>query len=259
MKYIINYLIFTLCLALTSFVQAEQKVIYVMSSGGFTAAYQRLAPTFEAETGYRLITSYGASTGGAADSIPSRLARGERADVVILSRKGLDKLTAMGFILPESRTDLGISAIAMSVRAGSDVPDISTVSSFKEALLNAESIAFSASVSGTYLSTEVFPSLGIWEQIKSKSTRVVSERVGAVLARGEVQIGFQQVTELLPFEGITYVGLIPSSLNKHTSFSAGIVKSGSHIPAGILISYLSSPRSHSAIKATGMQIPPTPR
>jgi molybdate transport system substrate-binding protein len=141
----------------------------------------------------------------------------------------------------------------MAVRAGAAVPHISTVEAFERTLLEAESIAYSASASGTYLSTELFPRLANAELIRGKSIRVVGERVGAVVARGEAEIGFQQVSELLPIEGITYVGTIPDEIQKVTVFSAGITtKARNKDAAKALIDYLASTEAAPIVARTGM-------
>lgn len=234
--------------------QAREVELNVMSSGGFTAAYQVLAPAFTEATGVRLETVYGASMGGAPESIPSRLERGEPADVVILASAGLETLIADGKVRADSRVDLASSLVGMAVRAGSPVPDIGDVEALKRVLLEADSVAYSASASGTYLSTELFPRLGIAEELQQKSLRVVGERVGAVVARGEAQIGFQQVSELLPIEGITYVGPIPDEVQEVTVFSAGITTRCENVEAATaLIAYLASPQSSPAIAETGME------
>jgi len=233
---------------------ADIREIRVITSGGFTAAYNILAPEFEQATGIMLITSFGASSGGAPDSIPSRLSRGEAADIIILSRSSLDRLTDSGEVVPESRVDLVRSLIGLAVRAGATTPDISSTESFVEALLAAESIGYSASASGTYLSTELFPRLGIWEEIEPKSKRILSERVATVVARGEVQIGFQQISEILPIEGIDFVGPIPSTVQKVTTFSAGITTRAENLrDAQALIDYLSSVEVAGAITDTGLE------
>ena len=177
--------------------------IRVMTSGGFTAAYDELTPQFERATQSKVLTAYGASQGGAPDSIPSRLQRGEPVDIVILAGPALDELIKQGKVVPGSRVDLVRSSIGMVVRKGAPKPDISTVEALKRTLLEAKSIAYSASASGVYLSTELFPRLGIAEQIKAKSKRIESERVGTVVARGDAEIGFQQVSELLPIAAWT--------------------------------------------------------
>ena len=143
-------------------IEPEQSLreVKVITSGGFTAAYNILAPVFEKETGIKLSTEYGASSGGAPDSIPVRLERGEDFDLVILSQSSLDNLARLGHVRPESRKDLVRSSIGMAVREGAPVPDISSPEKFRNVIFAAESIGYSASASGTYLSTVLFPDLG---------------------------------------------------------------------------------------------------
>ncbi len=231
-----------------------QGQVHVLTSGGFAAAYDVLAPRFEAATGARLVTAQGASTGGAPDSIPARLARGERHDVLIMSQAGLNELTARGLVRPDSRVDLASSSIGMAVREGAPVPDISTPAAFRAALLAAESIGYSASVSGTYLATELFPRLGLAEQLAPKSRRIVSERVAAVVARGEVEVGFQQVSEILSIAGAAYAGPIPAEYQRITTFSTGVMTQARNAAGGRrLIDYLSSAAVAATVAATGLQ------
>ena len=240
-------------------VAAESQVettrdVAVVTSGGLAAAYDVLAPRFREETGIRLVTSYGASTGGAPDSIPARLERGERFDVLIMSQAGLDALSERGLVRPDTRVDLASSSIGMAVREGAPVPDISTPEALAETLLAAESIGYSASVSGTYVSEELFPRLGLAEQLAPKSRRVVSERVAAVVARGELEIGFQQVSEILSIEGAAFVGPIPDEYQRVTTFSAGVTADAEN-PDGAqrLIDFLASPEAAPTIAETGLE------
>lgn len=232
---------------------AAQRELRVITSGGFAAAYDILEPLFEQETGIDLITEYGSSSGGAPDSIPVRLERGELFDVVILSRSSLDNLAAEGKVAADSRIDLVHSTIGMAVRSGAPHPDISTPDAFIETLLSAESIGYSASASGTYLSTDLFPRIGLWNQLESKSTRVLSERVGSVVARGDVAIGFQQVSEILPIEGADFVGEIPAEYQRITTFGAGITaNAGNASDARRLVEYLTSSQAAPIIASTGL-------
>jgi molybdate transport system substrate-binding protein len=228
--------------------------VHVMTSGGFTAAYNELTPQYESATRDKVLTAYGASMGNAPDSIPSRLERGEPADIVILAAPALEELIKQGKVVPGSRVDLVRSTIGMAVRAGAPKPDISTVDALKRTLLDAKSIAYSASASGTYLSTELFQRLGIADQVLPKSKRIVSERVGSVVARGDAEIGFQQVSELLPIEGIDYVGPLPAEVQKVTVFSAGIVVGAKEPEAAkALIRYFTSADAAPVISKTGLE------
>ena len=228
--------------------------VHVLTSGGFAAAYDVLAPRFEAATGMRLVTAQGASTGGAPDSIPARLARGERFDVLIMSQAGLNELVGRGLVRADSRVDLASSSIGMAVREGEPLPDISTPEAFRAALLAAESIGYSASVSGTYLATELFPRLGLSAELGPKSRRIVSERVAAVVARGEVEVGFQQVSEILSIAGAAYAGPLPAEYQRVTTFSTGVMAAARN-PAGgqRLIDYLSSAEVVPTVAETGLQ------
>lgn len=228
--------------------------VNVISSGGFTAAYRELTPEFERATKHKVVTAYGASMGGAPDSIPSRLLRGEPADIVILAGPALDELIKQGKVVAGSRIDLARSSIGMAVRSGAPKPDISTVDALKRTLLESKSIAYSASASGTYLSGELFPRLGIADQIKDKSKRIVSERVGTVVARGDAELGFQQISELLPIAGIDYVGPLPAEVQQVTVFSAGIAAGARELDAAReLLKFLSSPAAAPVITKSGME------
>jgi len=228
--------------------------IRVISSGGFTAAYQQLIPLYEQASQNKVITSYGASIGNAPDSIPSRLARGETFDIVILADAGLETLVKEGKVIPGSRVDLARSVIGMSVRKGTPKPDISTVDALRQTLLNAKSIAYSASASGTYLSTELFQRLGVADQIKDKARKIFSERVGTVVARGDAEIGFQQVSELLPFKELDFVGPLPNEVQQTIFFSAGLMTGAREAEAARhLIRFLASPAAAPIVRGTGME------
>src|SRR5262249_42622702 len=180
--------------------------VRVMISAGFYGVYSELGPAFERASGHHLITTRGPSMGDSPESIPTRLARGETADVVILDGGMADELGQRGLVRADSKVTLARSLIGMVVRAGADKPDISTVDALRKTLLSAKSIAYSDSGSGTYLSTTLFPKLGIAEQIAGKTRKVrgppSGEPVAAVVARGEAEIGFQQVSELIHVPGI---------------------------------------------------------
>lgn len=232
---------------------AAAQEIKVMTSGAFTAAYRELVPEFEHKTHFKITTSYGASMGGAPDSIPLRIDHGEPVDVVILARQGLDDLIKRGKVVPASCVDLVRSETGMAVRAGAHKPDISTLEAFKRTLLEAKSIAYSDSASGVYLSTELFQRLGIADQVLPKAKRTPGQ-VGVAVARGDAEIGFQQISELLPVPGIDIVGPLPPGAQKVIVFSAGIAV-GSHQPdpARKLIEFFASPAAIPAIKKSGLE------
>ena len=223
-----------------------------MTSGTFTAALLELAPGFERATGHHVVAAT-TTMGVGENSIPSRLQRREPADVVILDDDAMRQLIADGAVVAASRTPLARSGIGMAVRAGTPKPDISTVEALRRTLLAASSIAYSSSVSGRYLTTELFQRLGIAEQMASKSRRIEGERVGAVVARGEAELAFQQTSELLPVPGIDYIGPLPSDVQRVSVFSAGVTAhSRNRDAAGSLIRFLASADVAATVSATGL-------
>jgi molybdate transport system substrate-binding protein len=238
---------------------AASAPVHVMTSGGFTAAYNDLRPAYEKQSGRTVQTAYGASMGNASDAIPTRLGRGEPADVVILARDALDALVKAGKVVPGSQVDLVRSSMGMAVKKGAPRPDIATVEALKRTLLAAPSIAYSASASGTYYETEMLKTLGIESQVMPKSRRILSERVGTVVARGDAALGLQQVSELLPIEGIDYLGPLPPEVQRVTVFSAGIATASTQPEAARdLIRYLQSPAAAPTIRKTGLEPIPAP-
>jgi molybdate transport system substrate-binding protein len=235
-------------------VRADADEIRVLTSGAFTAALRALTTEFERATKNTVVTTYGASMGDAPDSIPRRLQRGEAVDVVILAGQPLDELIAQGQVAAGSRVDLVRSRIGMVVRAGAPRPDISSVDALTRTLLDAKSIAYSSSASGVYLSKELFQRLGIADQIRGKSKRIDSGPVGAVVARGEAEIGFQQISELLPVPGVDYVGPLPPGAQRVTVFSAGVAaRAKAPDAARALIAFLVSSAAAPAIRKSGLE------
>ncbi len=228
--------------------------ITVMTSGAFTAAYLELIPRLELLTKKKIVTA-ATSIGTGWNSIPSRLRRGEPVDVVIVADAVLLGFIKEGLVLAESYTPVGRSAIGVAVRAGAPKPDISSVDTLRRTLLQARSIAYSASVSGDYVSTELFNRLGIADQVAGKTRRIEGgERVGAVIARGEAEIGFQQISELLPVPGIEHVAPLPPEVQKVSVFSAGVVARTSDPKAAhALIGFLASPEAAHAITKSGLE------
>ena len=250
-----SWLILGLSLALSILLcnVASAAEIRVITSGAFTEAYKQLIPMYEQASGHKVISAFGASIGNAPDSIPSRFARGEKFDIAILSEGGLEALVKEGKLSQGSRVDLARSQIGAAVRKGTPKPDISTVEALRQTLLNAKSIAYSASASGTYLSSELFPKLGVAEQIKDKAKRILSERVGTVVARGDAELGFQQVSELIYFKELDFLGTLPESVQQTIFFSGALVEgSREQEAARHLLRFLSSAAVADLVRATGL-------
>ena len=234
--------------------------VHVMISAGFYGAYSELGPAFERASGHRLVTTRGPSMGDSPEAIPARLARGESADVVILDGGAADELGRRGLVRAASKVELARSLVGMVVRAGAAKPDIGSVEAFRSTLLAAKSVAYSDSGSGTYLSTTLFPQLGVADQLAGKSRKVrgppAGEPVAAVVARGEAEIGFQQISELIRVPGVTFVGAIPAELQPGFSFAGALASNARQPEAGsALVRFLASPAAAPAILKAGLTPP----
>jgi molybdate transport system substrate-binding protein len=227
--------------------------VRVMISGGLTAAYKALVPEFERATGHTVLTAYGPSMGTTVNAIPIRLERGEPADVLIMVGYALGDLVKQGKVIADSRVDLVKSPIGVAVKAGAPKPDISSADAVKRALLAAKTVAYSDSASGVYVSTEMFDKLGIKDAMKGKARQIPATPVGEIVAKGEAEIGLQQISELKPVSGIDIIGPLPDDLQKITVFSAGIANVSKEPDAGkALIKFLASPAARAEIVSSGM-------
>jgi molybdate transport system substrate-binding protein len=228
--------------------------LHVVSSGGFAAAYKVLAPDYEQKSGDKLVVGWGPSMGDTPDTVPARLKRGEKLDVVIMVGYALGDLIKDGKVIGGSRLDLARSGIGVVVRHGAPHPDVSTVEALKQTLLAAKSIAYSDSASGVYIGNEMFKKMGIADQVAGKARMIPAEPVGAVVARGDAEVGFQQISELKPIKGIDLLGPLPAEVQKYTVFSAGIV-SGSDQPkaAAALLAFLASSYAQPAVAESGLE------
>jgi molybdate transport system substrate-binding protein len=237
---------------------ASAAEVRVMISGGLTAAYNALVPEFERQTGNKVLTAFGPSMGTTVNAIPVRLERGEPADVLIMVGYALGDLVKQGKVIADSRVDLVKSPIGIAVKAGAPKPDISSADAVKRALLAAKSVAYSDSASGVYVSTEMFEKLGIADAMKDKARKIPATPVGEIVARGDAQLGLQQIAELRPVAGIDIVGQLPPDLQKITVFSAGIATVSREPDAGrALIKFLASPAARDALIKSGLDpIPP---
>jgi molybdate transport system substrate-binding protein len=231
--------------------------VHVMISAGFYHVYSELGPAFERTSGHRLVTTRGPSMGDSPEAIPTRLARGETADVAILDGGAADELARRGLLRADSKIELAHSLIGMVVRAGAAKPDIGSVEALRSTLLAAKSIAYSDSGSGTYLSTTLFPKLGIAVQVAGKSRKVrgppSGEPVAAVVARGEAEIGFQQISELMNVPGTSFVGALPAEVQPMFSFAGALTNTVREPDAArALIRFLASPAAAETISKAGL-------
>jgi len=225
----------------------------VLISGGFSGAYERLLPEFERTSGIKVKTGSGASQGDGPQTIGAQLARGVAADVVILSREGLDGLIAANRIAAGTDVDLAQVGIGIAVKAGSAKPDLRDVEAIKQALLGAKLVAVPASTSGIWLTSDLFPRLGIAQRINVK----VSPRgagAAAMVAAGEADLAVLPVSEVLHATGVELAGVFPPEIQFIQTFSAAVTAGSSEIQAGKrLIEFLSSARAAEAIRSSGLE------
>jgi molybdate transport system substrate-binding protein len=187
--------------------------VRVMSSMAVREALTELAPRFERESGHRVLAQW---VGGA--DIGKRLRAGDACDLVIMAAAGVDALAKEGLVAAGSRVDLVRSRIGVAVACGAPWPDITSAEAVRRAVENAKRVAYSSGPSGVYLA-EVFKRWGIGSAKLHQTTPGMA--AGEVVARGEADLAFQQVSELLPVKGIDIAGPLPPDLQLVTVFSAG--------------------------------------
>ena len=227
--------------------------IKVIISGGFSSAYEQLLPEFEQSTGIKVTTGSGASQGDGPQTIGAQLARGVPADVVILSREGLNDLIAAKRITAGTDVDLGRTPTGVAVRAQAPKPDLGTVKAVKRLLLNAKVIAIPGSTSGIWLTTDLFPRLGVAGKINVKVIARGSE-MAAMVATGDADIAIMPVSEILHAKGVDFAGPLPDEIQFVQTFSAAVTASSNDIPdAKRLIAFLSSAHASDAIRKSGLE------
>jgi molybdate transport system substrate-binding protein len=223
--------------------------IKVFSTGAFKEALGVLAPTFGKSSGHSVVTIPGST-----DEIIKRLSAGETLDVVIAPIPLVEQMMLRGVLIPDSRVDVAKSGIGVAARMGAPRLDIGSSEAFKKTLLDAKSIVLSAGVSGVYLNG-LFRKWGIADQIRSKSiTLPGAVPVAAALVRGEVEIGFLQVSELLPVKGIQFLGPLPADIQEMTVVAAVLSKTlGAADAAKAFARFLKSPEASLVVKKTGLE------
>lgn len=228
---------------------ANAAEISVLSTAGPKEAYIELVPQFEKATEHKVATTWAGTL-----DVQKRMAAGEVFDLVISSGTAIDEFIKQGKLVQGSRVDLAKSGVGIAVKKGAPKPDVSTTDALKRALLSAKSIGYSTGPSGVYLAG-LFQRLGIADDIKSKLKQTPSGvMVGSLIASGEAEIGFQQVSELVHYAGIDYIGPLPADIQLTTVFSSGI-HSGAKAPdaAKALVKFLTSPQAAPVYKKGGME------
>jgi molybdate transport system substrate-binding protein len=228
--------------------------VKILSTTAMKTVLEQLAPQFEQEGTHTLDLTFGPSGG-----LTKRVADGEAADVLICAQPEISELGKQGRISFTSGI-LARSKIGVAVRKGAPRPDISSPEAFKRALIAAKSVAFSDPARGgasgvTFV--KILEKLGIAAEVMAKAKLTAGGPgglVGAMLSRGEAEIGVQQIPELVSFEDIDFVGPLPDELQAPTAYVAAIPVNAAHADAAkALIAFLATPGAIAAIKARGME------
>jgi len=221
--------------------------IDVWATAALRQAFQVLVPQFERDSGYKVAMHWVPTV-----DLMNRLKAGEVTDLVISTAGNIAELTSVGVLGRESWIALAKSGVGVAVRAGAAKPAIGNADALKRTLLAAKSIVYSTGPSGVYM-IQLIERLGITEALKPKVKQVKGEPTGAVVARGDAEIGFQQISELLPVRGIDIVGPLPSEVQEITIFSAGVhVKAKAPAPASAFARYVAAPAAGAVLKQTGL-------
>jgi len=232
---------------------AELKIV---GGSAIEPVMKLLVPGFESASGHRVVVDFNAAIG----EMTARVQRGEFADVVIVSGAQIDALEKSGRVTSGSRTDLAKVGVAVFVRKGAPKPDVGNVEAFRRAMLDAKSIGYNDPAAGAPVSLYLiglFDRLGIGEPMKLKTVafKQRSERFGAV-ARGDVEIGFNQVSEIIAVPEVDLVGPLPAEIQNYTLFAAGVVNDTKEPEAArAFIRYVSSPENRPIWKERGFEAP----
>jgi molybdate transport system substrate-binding protein len=229
---------------------AQAADITVLATPGVKEAYLALVPIFERASGNKVATTWA----GTAD-VMKRMKAGEVFDAVILASNSLEELTDTGKLMAGSRADFARSLVGVAVRKGSPKPDISSPEALKKTLLAAKSIGISSGPSGVYL-TGLFDRMGLLAELKPKfRTPPSGANIGELVAKGEVEIGFQQVSELIHYPGVDFIGPLPAAVQQTTVFSGG-VHAGAREPdaARDFLKFLSAPEHAAVLRKHGLDL-----
>jgi len=234
-----------LILATASVLHAAE--VKVLASAALKAAYLEMQPEFERSTGHRLVTVWAPTA-----EMAKRVGSGEAVDLVIMATDRIDELIRSGRIVAGSRVDLARSGVGIALRAGAPRPDLASVDAVKRALLAAKSIAYSTGLSGVYV-VELFQRMGIADELKPKLKQVQGVPIGEIVARGEAELGFQQMSELLHVAGIQSTPL-PDEIQHTIYFAAGVPAAAREPEAArALARFFTTPDAALAIRKTGLE------
>jgi molybdate transport system substrate-binding protein len=221
--------------------------IKVFSGGAMRVLLIEAAPLFESASGIKVDVRFALSS-----VLKKEIEDGAIFDIALLPRPELDALALHGGVVPGSQTDITRSAVGLAVRAGAPKPDIATVAAFKSTLLAARTVGYSDGPSGAYV-TDLLQRLGIAQEMKPK-IRLTSGPVAELVAKGEAEIGLQQIVAILPVKGADFVGPLPSELQNIIVYAAGLSSRTTNKQAARqFIAFMATPQVINLIRAKGME------
>ena len=246
--------LFALCALSLASTGAFSKELVVFSAGAVKTALSDLGPKWELRSGHKLRITY-----ATAGELRQKLAAGEMADVIIMPLEGFPAAEKSGVIVTTSRLDLGAVGIGVAVKAGAKLPDLSSEESLKRALMDAKSVTYmdpARGTSGKHFDEVVLPKLAIRDAVRAKTVFGEGGIIADKVARGEVEIAFHQMSELLPVPGITIAGVLPPSIQKTTVYSGALMtKAASPMEAAALLAFLGSADGRAVFLAKGFGAP----
>jgi molybdate transport system substrate-binding protein len=224
--------------------------IKVLSSIATREAYNELVPQFERTSGHTVTTTWA----GTVDIMKRMAAGNEQHDLIVISLPELEELTRQGKLVAGTRTDLARSGIGVAIKAGAPKPDLSSAEALKRTLLAAKTVGYTSGPSGKYMA-ELIERMGIAADIKPKFKSVPSGgMIGTIVASGECEIGFQQISEIVHIKGVDYAGPLPAEIQRVTVFTSGVQTGAPNAEgARALQQFLSTPAAAAVMRKHGLE------
>jgi len=226
--------------------------ITVLTNMGVVSAVRDLAPAFERASGHKVLVSFEVGPG-----LINKVNSDAPADVVTHYPEAIDDLIKKGKVLTGTGAVIARAGIGVAVKAGAPRPDIGSAEAFKQSMLAAKSIAYSRTGASGVYTAKLMERLGIAEQVKDKTKLVDGVPVAELVAKGEVELGMQQINVILPVAGVDYIGPLPSELQGYVPFAVGLLAVSKEPEAAqAMIRFMTSPEAAPLIRKSGMEPPP---
>ena len=230
--------------------QQPDRPLRVIAANAVKDGLQQLAAQFQQQSGQRVEIVWSGTV-----STERRIAAGERFDAVLIGSDGIDRLVTAAYLAAEGKVAVARTGVAVAVREGYLRPAIDTADAVRSAVLAAPRVAYSAGPSGVYVQT-LLSRLGIGEQVRPRLTRPSSgAEVAQLVAKGEVDLAFAQVSEFLGVAGLQNLGPLPESLQNYTTYTAALPREGAHPQTASFLRFITSAAAKTAIEAMGMEQP----